>query len=97
VGIAEFDLATGDQKVIVMITEADREYHIIFNRAIGINADTGSGSFAKVRDTVLITSRDNHDEPASEAYFDPFSFLEDELSQGEFATIPNYNDSGESL
>lgn len=84
-----------------MITEPDfGEYHITFNRAIGINADTG-GDFedkrVKVRDKVLITFRDYHDEPASQAYFDPFSFLGGSLSQGEVGTIPDYNESGKDL
>ena len=101
--IAEYGLlgAMDDQKVIVMITSVTKEYHITFNRATGINADTGgfssSGSFAKVRDKVLITSRDDHNDPANLAYFDPKSFLEYGLSQSEVATIPDYNGSGKSL
>ena len=102
-GIAEYGSlqASDDQKVIVMITEpgatpTGKEYHITFNRAIGINANTGgftnSNSYAKVRDKVLITSRDVHGD-----YKDVLSFLEYGLSQGEVATIMDFNDSGESL
>jgi len=102
VGIAEYgDLVagTGDQKVIVMVTEPaiGNELHIIFNRATGINADTGSwpGSqpYEKVRDKVLITSRSEHDgDPMG-----PLSFLEAGLSQGEIHTITNYNGGGATL
>ena len=98
-GIAEYDLASSDQKVIVMITDPgnDIEYHIIFNRAIGINAETGGnpgfGSYQKVRDKVLITERATHDD-----FLDVPSYLELDLSQGQSGTITtSYNDWGESL
>ena len=99
VGIAEYGSleATDDQKVIVMITEPSvtppgKEYHITFNRAIGINANTGGNTNSKVRDKVLITSREAHGN-----YNDVLSFLEYDLSQSEVATISDYNGSGESL
>ena len=106
-GIAEYGSleATDDQKVIVMITEPitepsvtppGKEYHITFNRATGINANTGgytnSDSYVKVRDKVLITSRAAHGD-----YNDVLSFLEYGLSQSDVATIPDYNGSGKNL
>lgn len=92
-GISEYNLATGDEKVIVMVTAPvqNTEFHIIFNRANGINAGTGSfpgePEYTKVRDVVLITAREEHDG----SYYDPYSFLDHALSQGEAITIPDFN------
>ena len=91
VGLAEYNLAGTNDIVIVKIAEPTQEwgYYVMFNRAIGINEETGEGA-----DQVLITRQDDHSKSTTER---EFSYLLSRLGQGNSYTLMNFDGTGLDL
>ena len=91
VGLAEYNLAETNDKVIVKIAEPTQErgFYVMFNRAIGINEGTDEGG-----DQVLITRQDDHSKSADDQ---EFSYLLGRLDQGNSYTITNFDGTGLDL
>ena len=89
VGLAEYDLASNDQKVIIKIPEPSkqRSFYVMYNRAIGINSGTDEAV-----DLVAVT-RQVDQAVAGNLY----SFRLAELGQGESFTEKSFSGTGADL
>ena len=88
VGLAEYDLASNDQKVIIKIPEPSkqRSFYVMYNRAIGINSGTDEAV-----DLVAVTRQ------VDQAVQDHYSFRLAELGQGESFTEKSFSGTGADL
>ena len=89
VGLSEYGVVGNNQAVIVKVVEpsTNKGYYVMFNRATGMNQGTGEPF-----DHVMITEQ----EDLSINNF-AYSYLLEELDQGEVFTLSNFNGSGEDL